>query len=600
MSRSGRSARSSTSQSRGLKSRLSSGGGDNPQSLDDELQTVLRKEYVEGLPGKEEAIQDVKTVLHEVSKEPSAAAMEKLMPRFLSSSSSPGSQSQSQMETKEKVRSKPKQSQQQTPRHAKLTARPGASATSKSSRQKSSRQTATEETHSLPHIPPKTGITDPDFTGMTTMTRLTTSDPTLPDTRYTPPTTSSGNARKENLLQTASSLSTATSIGEDVTTSILLPPGEMTEDEGTEEQDELPYTENLLEMPTDSDAEEIWRSDIVELTKIKSGPRGKMCGTDVLELKYKEPQWPHQLLLNQILARLPRLTHLILDGSELRFLRDLGSSLQSLITLSICDCGLRSLDGTYAFPNLRTLIARKNLIKIPTQASFLSRLSYLDLSSNPISSADEFGSLRHCSELRVLKLHDTPLAAEEPGFNKEIKRLVPQLKEIHPPRPDMLQFKQIKKEGHQMMSRADGESKQETKQNKEKKIKKEKKMMSSVPGMAYDDVMLDEPKPGIAYQKIAAKHQPDTKQNHDDDDDIKDVSLGTGDYSGVLMAPNFLQHLEEAMPPSTAEETVPVTPATPSENYEQYKMCGDGESIEKTKGRDGNASTRNHPGGDGN
>lgn len=268
--------------------------------------------------------------------------------------------------------------------------------------------------------------------------------------------------------------------------------------------------------------------------------QGKAGGTDVLELKYKEPIWPHQLHLNQILGRLPRLTHLILDGSELRFLRDLGSSLQSLITLSICDCGLRSLDGAYAMPNLRTLIARKNAIKIPTQCSFLSRLSYLDLSSNPISTFDEFGSLRLCGELRILKLHDTPVATM-PDFNKEMKRLVPQLKEIHPPSLETLNFKHIRQQGQNQM--------------REESNQVETMEKNSVPSLSYNQVVQDEPKAGIAYQKIRDQTVDMKKQQEEQKKDgFENANLGGGDFTGIFMAPNFLKRLGEAMPPSSAED----------------------------------------------
>jgi len=355
----------------------------------------------------------------------------------------------------------------------------------------------------------------------------------------------------------------------------------MSQTDHAEAEASLPFTENLLEITSDTEeTEEIWKSDIVELTRIKSAPKGKSyIGLESLELKYKEPIWPHQLFLNQILARLPSLTHLVLDGSELRFLRDLGSSLQSLITLSICECGLRSLDGIYGMPNLRTLIARKNMIRIPTQLSFLRRLSYLDLSSNPISTADEFGSLRHCGELRILKLYDTPLAINQSNFNKEIKRLVPQLKEIHPSRLyDLIGMpKLMVRSSSQIASMDPGDHHQNPGQNQQHQMRKESKQVgeavgggetnkkkeksrrndpSMMPSLAYDDVMADQPKPGIAYQKIETnKTLKEQEQEHrQKQSEIKDVSLGTGDFSGIFMAPKFLQHLEETMPPSTAED----------------------------------------------
>lgn len=79
---------------------------------------------------------------------------------------------------------------------------------------------------------------------------------------------------------------------------------------------------------------------------------------------------------------------------------------------------------------------------------------------------------------------------------------------------------------------------------------------SVMPSLAYNDVMVDQPKRGIAYQKIETnKTLKEQEQEHrQKESEIKDVSLGTGDFSGIFMAPKFLQHLEETMPPLTEGE----------------------------------------------
>ena len=52
---------------------------------------------------------------------------------------------------------------------------------------------------------------------------------------------------------------------------------------------------------------------------------------------------------------LPSLRSLVLDGSHLSSLRDLGTRLQDLTRLSIKKCGLTDLDGLNAFPSLQEL-----------------------------------------------------------------------------------------------------------------------------------------------------------------------------------------------------------------------------------------------------
>lgn len=54
-------------------------------------------------------------------------------------------------------------------------------------------------------------------------------------------------------------------------------------------------------------------------------------------------------------ASLPNLQELCLDGSQLASLRDLGTELGNLTSLSLADCGLDELDGVAAMPSLRSL-----------------------------------------------------------------------------------------------------------------------------------------------------------------------------------------------------------------------------------------------------
>lgn len=60
---------------------------------------------------------------------------------------------------------------------------------------------------------------------------------------------------------------------------------------------------------------------------------------------------------------LKRLDHLILDGSKISSVRDLGVGLKFLISLSINDCGLSELDGIGMLTSLKELSARDNDIE---------------------------------------------------------------------------------------------------------------------------------------------------------------------------------------------------------------------------------------------
>jgi hypothetical protein len=150
---------------------------------------------------------------------------------------------------------------------------------------------------------------------------------------------------------------------------------------------------------------------------------------EVMQLKYNPAgiQEP----LHQILSKQQSLSCLILDGSKLECLGDLGNSLPSLIILSVAGCGLNTLDGTFAFPNLRTLVASNNNLEQVTECSLLRELAHLDLSSNPIVDIEPFAFLKVCKKLRSLKLYTTPLSKLS-DFYPHMKYLLPQVKELNP------------------------------------------------------------------------------------------------------------------------------------------------------------------------
>lgn len=252
------------------------GAGDTlPIDLDEELQTVLCKEYDDGENGKVEAIQDVKSVLHQVSQDPMAQKMEEVLPRFLVPPQSAGGTP--------------------TPRHAKLTARP--TSASVGIGRNALGYKVTDERPSVPNIPHEEMI---DHRGM----RITASAPTLPDIRYStassvysevPSTSSSSTKRKSRASKTLESYTTAdeknshhshsprdsqgeSGVSTATTGAVTAVSGEthdkIAEQVGKRKQEGVPFTENLLEITSDTEeAEEIWKSDIVELTRIKSTPK---------------------------------------------------------------------------------------------------------------------------------------------------------------------------------------------------------------------------------------------------------------------------------------------------------------------------------------
>ncbi|OXA38950.1 uncharacterized protein LOC118433121 [Folsomia candida] len=205
--------------------------------------------------------------------------------------------------------------------------------------------------------------------------------------------------------------------------------------EDDSETDAINLGSSQGEEQTDQEGEDAtWKDDVIKMNRLRSKSSiniSAYTGGETLILQHKPPIWPHQQDLHRILARMPTLTCLILDGSDLECFRDLGSSVPSLCSLSVVRCGLKTLDGTAALPNLRTLIASNNNLKNAVQCSFLAELCHLDLSSNPIKDIGPFAHLKACTKLRSLKLYATPVS-RSPDFYSHIKYLLPRLKEVFP------------------------------------------------------------------------------------------------------------------------------------------------------------------------
>ncbi|CAH2092207.1 unnamed protein product [Euphydryas editha] len=106
----------------------------------------------------------------------------------------------------------------------------------------------------------------------------------------------------------------------------------------------------------------------------------------------------------------PHLRTLILDGSAMSSLRDLGIGLTKLKSLSVNRCGLSSLDGVWGLGSLRELHAAGNRLRDLHALAALQKLHTLDLANNPIEQSSRIWTLGVCGSLRRLTLSGTPLA----------------------------------------------------------------------------------------------------------------------------------------------------------------------------------------------
>lgn len=83
--------------------------------------------------------------------------------------------------------------------------------------------------------------------------------------------------------------------------------------------------------------------------------------------------------LQHLGAFIPALRELILDGSVVATLRELGTGLRNLKVLRVNRCGIEVLDNMLALDTLEELYAADNFIENCMPCAFLSNLKVVDL-----------------------------------------------------------------------------------------------------------------------------------------------------------------------------------------------------------------------------
>lgn len=130
--------------------------------------------------------------------------------------------------------------------------------------------------------------------------------------------------------------------------------------------------------------------------------------------------------LNDLGHRLPALTQLRLDGSNISTPRDLGTGLGGLRVLWLARSGLRELEGIGAFGALTELYIAFNEIDDLSSLMAADRLQVLDLEANAVADEAQVHYLMGCSELHSLTLDGNPIA-DRTGYRKQVLHALPQL-----------------------------------------------------------------------------------------------------------------------------------------------------------------------------
>ncbi|XP_052758379.1 uncharacterized protein LOC113513815 isoform X3 [Galleria mellonella] len=163
---------------------------------------------------------------------------------------------------------------------------------------------------------------------------------------------------------------------------------------------------------------------LIELLKQCSG-----VTTDEEVLRIREAKLrvvAERVGLRRLHVLTPRLRSLILDGSALSSLRELGIGLVHLKILSISRCGLASLDGVWGLGALQEMYASGNKIKDLQPLGALQKLHTLNLADNPVAESSRLWTLGVCGSLRRLTLSGTPVA-DSPHYRTNVASCLPML-----------------------------------------------------------------------------------------------------------------------------------------------------------------------------
>eukprot|EP01033_Poteriospumella_lacustris_P008683 gene8683-6244_t len=106
---------------------------------------------------------------------------------------------------------------------------------------------------------------------------------------------------------------------------------------------------------------------------------------------------------------LPNLKHLVLDNSHIGSIRDLGTGLRLITSLSLSGCNLRDLDGIGVLVGLQELCLSDNLLSDISPLTLHENLENLNLTNNRIADLTFGVVLASCPKLRSLFLSRNPV-----------------------------------------------------------------------------------------------------------------------------------------------------------------------------------------------
>ncbi|GJQ77330.1 hypothetical protein Trydic_g20747 [Trypoxylus dichotomus] len=190
-----------------------------------------------------------------------------------------------------------------------------------------------------------------------------------------------------------------------------------TASEISNEAQSSPLLYEVIEIPREPTLKELVQrasrqDDISEVTKVKL----QVIATDV-SLQY-------------LSYHTPLLRELILDGSIISSLRDLGCGLKCLKILRVNRCGLKHIDGTFGLESLEELYATKNNIQDISQCANLPQIRVIDVRKNCLADIAALTFLSLCPSLEHIWLEDNDDIVNYPKYRQTVKDLIPTLKTL--------------------------------------------------------------------------------------------------------------------------------------------------------------------------
>ena len=133
-----------------------------------------------------------------------------------------------------------------------------------------------------------------------------------------------------------------------------------------------------------------------------------------------------EIVLRDLGLRLPNLSELKLNNSNVPSIRDLGTSFGNLTVLWLARSNVQELDGMSALLSIKEVYLAFNEVKDLSALVGCDTLEVLDLEGNAIADINEVGFLASCEKLSVLTLDGNPIA-NSASYRKDVLGTLPQI-----------------------------------------------------------------------------------------------------------------------------------------------------------------------------